>query len=136
MEGDGKVKMQIGGRGFYARIQVICHDGSDIPRSVTVAPSADDPWYRREGWTDAGLAGAALGLKLAGSSSSCTITQIHGMPCDTNATLMAIAAIRAVWAAVSFVPDETMAQRLEACVLRKMEVAPADLERELADPKE
>jgi len=132
MEGDGKVKKQIGEHGYFAHVRVTCHDASGIPLSIAVDPRADDPWHRREGWTDGSLAGAALGLKLAGSSASCTITRIHGMPCDTTPTLMAIAAIRAVWAALSFVPNEDLAEQLEACVLRSAEVSPAGLEKELA----
>src|SRR5262249_967348 len=105
----------------------------DGPSSVAIDPCADDPWNRKDGWTDGGLAGAALGLKLAGSSGTCTITRVHGMPIDTTPRLVAIAAIRAVWAALAFAPDEPMARRLEACVSRK-ELPHPDLEAELAAP--
>jgi hypothetical protein len=53
------------------------------------------------------------------------------MICDTNPTLAALAAIRAVWAAIPFMADDTLVQRMEACILRKSELTPGELEWEL-----
>jgi hypothetical protein len=100
---------------------------------VTLDPSADDPWYRKEGWTDAAFAGVALGLKLAGTPAHCRIARIHGMSCDTNATLMAIAAIRAVWSALEFEPGDELSARLDTAILRRSEISVAKLEGELRE---
>jgi hypothetical protein len=131
VEGDGKVLLQIGARGFYARVQVNLELASGEP-VVMLDASADEPWHRSEGWTDAAIAGAGLGLKLAGESGACTITGIQGMPADTNRTLVAIAAVRAVWAALAFQPNDALARRVEAAVLRRSELSVADLESELS----
>lgn len=131
MQGMGKVIKQLGARGFYATVQVMCEKNAQPSSSVTLDPSADDPWYRSQGWTDASLAGAALGLKVANRTAACSITRIDGMPCDTNSTLVAIAAMRAVWAAFGFTPDKVTSERLEGIILRRSEVSVANLEREL-----
>ena len=75
--------------------------------------------------------GAALGLGLADAKAACTITQITGMPVDSNPTLMAIAAVRAVWDALGFEPREELAECLEGAILQKSEWSVSDLEREL-----
>ncbi|MGC3968484.1 MAG: hypothetical protein QM775_14235 [Pirellulales bacterium] len=132
MIGESQVKKQIGGRGYFARVHVACLIGGEQFRSVSLDPSADEPWYRSEGWTHAAMAGAALGLKLADAKAACTITQITGMHVDSNPTLMAIAAIRAVWEALGFEPAEELAAFLEAAIFRKTEWSVSDLERELS----
>lgn len=131
MQGVGKVVKQRGARGFYAMVQVTCEETSELSSSITLDPSADDPLYRSQGWTEAALAGAALGLKVSNRIAACSITRIHGMPCDTNSTLVAIAAMRAVWAAFGFAPEKIIAARLEDIILRRSEVDVADLEHEL-----
>jgi hypothetical protein len=131
VDAEGKVLKQIGPCGFYARVWVNSHDIGQQPSQVTLDPSADDSWHRLQGWTDAALIGATMGMKLAAINARCKITRIHGMPCDTNPTLVAIAAIRAVWAALQFSPDDDLAARLEAAILRRSELDVADLEAEV-----
>lgn len=131
MFGDGKVKKQIGSHGYFAHVRVDCQAVNKLPSSVALDPGVDTAWHRSEGWTDAAVSGAALGLKLAGAKAVCTITQIEGMPADSNSTLMAIAAVRAVWVALGFEPEEELAARLDGAILRRSEWSVADLEREL-----
>lgn len=129
MEADGRVMKQIRGRGYYASVRLTYEDaGGDGPPAV-LAPGVENAWDRE--WFDAAVAGVALGLELARAPGRCTITRVHGMVCDTNPTLVAIAAVRAVWAAVSFDPDEATAQKIESCILRGHQMTPADLRREL-----
>jgi len=129
--GEGKVLKQTGGRGYYARVQVDCQNVGEQPSSVTLDPAADDGWHRAEGWTDAAITGAALGLKIAEVRARCTITRIHGMICETNSTLVAVAAVRAVWQAIGYEPAEELAARLEASILRRSELKVSDLEDQL-----
>lgn len=131
MEGEGKVVQQIGQLGFYARVWVACQDECEPLARVTLDAHANDPWQQSQGWTDAALAGAALGLRIAGRTMHCTVKRIHGMPCDTNPTLVAIAAIRAVWAALAFKPSETLAKRIDAAILRRSTITVASLEQVL-----
>jgi hypothetical protein len=133
MEYEGKVVKQIGALGFYARVRVhvTCQEIGQQPSSITLDASADDSWLRSNVWLDAAQAGAALGLKLAVRSAQYNITGVHGMPCDTNPTLVAIAAIRAVWSALAFEPDEALAGRIETAIIRRSEISVADLEGEL-----
>jgi hypothetical protein len=131
MGGEGRIAKQIGAHGYYACVTVRCQDIGTVPSPVTLDPSADDSWYRSQGWTNAALAGAALGLKFAGIAACCKVMRIHGMPCDTNSTLVAIAAIRAVWSAIGFAPDQELTDRMESLVLRRSELRVDDLEGEL-----
>jgi hypothetical protein len=131
MEGEGRVLQQIGPVGFYARVWVACQDECEPSVRVTLEAQANDPWQQTQGWTDAALAGAALGLKIAGRTMHCTVKRIHGMPCDTNPTLVAIAAIRAVWAALAFEPSETLAKRIDDAIRRRSTITVANLEQML-----
>jgi hypothetical protein len=121
---------QIGALGFYASVSV-----SFTPmggRHVALSPAAEDQWQRSQGWLSAACTGVALGLELASTSGQCIVTRVHGMVCDTSPGLVAIAGIRAAWAAVSFTPDPSLAEAVEACVLRGHRVSPEALNAELA----
>jgi hypothetical protein len=120
---------QIGGRGYYARVTINCQETNE---ASSIGIEGSDEWHRSEGWIDAALAGVALGLRIAKKNARCVVTRIHGMPCDTNATLVAIAAIRAVWNALGFEPDQALANRVETAILRRSQISIADLERELS----
>lgn len=131
MDGQGRIAKQVGGKGFYALVNVMVADVASQSPTTTIDPSADDDWQRAEGWTDAAIVGAELGMKLARCSADCTITRVHGMPCDTNSTLVAIAAIRAVWAALGFLPDQAIDDQLEHFIAHRTELSVAQLQRKL-----
>src|ERR1051326_6339688 len=131
MEGKGRVVKQIGSCGYYAEVDVGCNEAGDQASTVAIDRRANDPWHRREGWIDASLVGAEIGMKLAKFCGTCSVRRIHGMPCDTTPRVVAIATIRAVWAALGFVPSESLAKKLEACVLQG-ELSPTELETQLA----
>ena len=122
MEAEGRVARQVGGRGWYAsvRLSLVPAAGSD----VVLAPSSANDWYRSEGWLDAAVAGAALGLELAGGAGRCSITSVHGMVCDTSPGVVALAAMRAAWAAVAFAPSEPLAAAVEGCITRGHQLSP------------
>ena len=116
MEAEGRIAKQIGARGWYASVRL-----SLVPaagRDVVLAPSSANEWYKSEGWLDAAVAGAALGLELADGTGRCSITSVHGMPCDTSSALVLLAAVRAVWAALAFAPNEVLASAVEGCITR------------------
>ena len=112
MLAEGKVAQQIGPVGFYARVWVECavREG-DPSRPVRVLDV-----HAQEAWKSAAAAGATWALETAGARASCAVTRIDGMPCDTNPTLVAIAAARAVWTALQFTPGEAVAARVEECI--------------------
>jgi hypothetical protein len=75
---------------------------------------ADGEWYA--GWLEAAVLGTALGLESAGAAGRCIVTEVRDreVPSATSPRAIAIAAVRAAWAAVGFAPDEETAQRIEA----------------------
>ena len=115
-EAEGRVAKQFGGRGWYATVRL-----SLVPaagREVVAVPSAADGWQLGEGWLEAAAAGTAVGLELAGATGRCEITGVHGMVCDTSPGVVALAAVRAAWAACGFEPDEALVAAVEGCVDR------------------
>jgi hypothetical protein len=121
IEAEGRFVKQTGGRGWYARVRVCYRDeppaNSEEPRAELAAGLKEQgTWYA--GWLEAALFGAAIGLELAGVPGRCVVTELDDrmMPSATNPKAIALAAVRAVWAAVSFAPDEAKTRRVEACV--------------------
>lgn len=130
-EHEGKVAMQVGPRGLYARVWVrlLPPGGND---SVTISQAAHDTCYAEQGWLDAARKGALLGLKFAGATSSaascCEVVRIHGMVADTNPTLVAIATILAVWKALGFAPSAELSSKVQELTLRCREFVPDQLD--------
>jgi hypothetical protein len=116
VDGEGRVVRQVGGRGWYASVRLSVVPAAE--RDVALAASALDEWHRSEGWLDAAVTGAALGLELAGAAGLCRITSVHGMVCDTSPGVVTLAAARAVWAAVGFLPAEPLSTAVEGCIAR------------------
>jgi hypothetical protein len=113
-EAEGRFAKQIGGRGSFASVRVAYSLAGD---GVQLAPRADNDWHRSQGWLDAAVAGCALGLALAGKCGGCTVAEVGEDVCPGGTTRAAVmvAAIRAVWAATGFEPDERLAERLAGC---------------------
>ena len=65
----------------------------------------------------AAVTGAAWALKVAGAHATCRVTAINGMPCDTNPTLVAIAAARAVWTSLQFTPGKALIVEVEEAIM-------------------
>jgi hypothetical protein len=116
VEAEGRVAKQVDGRGWYASVQLSLVPGGE--REIALAPSAVDERQRSEGWLDAAAAGATLGLDLAGAGGQCSITRVHGMVCETSPGIVAIAAIRAVWTVLGFVPSRPLSAAVESCITR------------------
>lgn len=132
MDGEYRIAKQLSdGRAFYARVRVNCRDSVEQTRNVLLAAEVEDRWQSHsQDWLEAAIVGASLGLEIADKQGVCVITDLHGHAVDTTPRVVAIAGVRAVWAAVSFHPDDDMAARLESCLLRR-DVTPSDIEREL-----
>jgi hypothetical protein len=124
-EHEGKVAQQIGDRGFYACVRVKPHSPEHTGSHVTVR--ADLCNVVPLDWIEAAKKGVALALILSGCQSSFEITWIHGMPCDTSPTVVAIAAMRAVWNAISFEPPAVLADRVEELIPRSHELSPSEI---------
>jgi hypothetical protein len=129
VEAEGRVAKQVDGRGWYASVQLSLVPGSE--REIALAPSAEDEWQRFTAWLDAAAAGATLGLDLAGAGGQCSITRVHGMVCDTSPGVVAIAAIRAVWTVLGFVPSRSLSAAVESCITRGHQMSVEALGAEL-----
>jgi hypothetical protein len=129
VEAEGRVAKQDGGRGWYASVRLSLVPA--IGREVALAPSSANEWYRSEGWLDAAVTGAGLGLELAQETGRCSITSLHGMVCDTSSAIVVLAAVRAVWAALAFVPNELMAKAIEGCISRGHQLSVDAVQMEL-----
>lgn len=116
VECEGRVARQVGDLGWFARVRLTVFPAAE--RHVVLAQSSMNDFYRSEGWLDAAVAGAELGMDLASVTGMCRITSMHGMICDTCPGVVALAAIRAVWTAVSFTPNGLLTAALESCITR------------------
>lgn len=113
MHGTGRVARQLGRVGFFARVSV---EFAPQP-SETAAPVCSFTEDVPETWKAAAIVGTAWGLEIAGIRASCRVIAINGMPNDTNPTVVAIAAARAVWSALRFKPSEALHTSVEEAVL-------------------
>lgn len=108
---EGRVARQVGKRGYYAAVWV-CQD----PSALDGARIAPDAYVYDADWRDAAVFGVDLGRQLAGYCGGFVVTQIKGMCVDTSPVLVAIAAARAVWAAVGFAPSQELGVAVEEAI--------------------
>lgn len=120
----GKVFAQRGGLGYAARVVVEVEPGAD---GIVVACSG--PGWARQGaieqasadgyadWKAGAVAGVAFALRIMGVDCGVRVVLIEGMTTDTNPTIVAAAAARAVWQAIGFTPASELTRRIEAEVL-------------------
>lgn len=116
---EGKFLRQREGKGYAARVFIELNEGDSYPRvtaqletpSIPVLFSQGDiekayaPTYND--WIQGAVIGASYALaKLKNSVYMVTITTIIGMETDTNPTIVAAAAIFAVWNAVNYHPHD------------------------------
>jgi hypothetical protein len=119
--GHCKIARQVDMRGWYAEVGLVCRGMELGPTTVTVSPAADFQADLSE-WAEGAMAGAALGLDLAGTTAHCEITQLRGMVCDTDAVVVAIAAVRAVWQALGFQPPAEWSERIDSIMFRRYRI--------------
>ncbi len=118
MEAEGRLVIQSGGRCRYGNVRVRYEESAE---ETGVRAVAAPEVYARKGWApewiEAAVTGAALGLESAGAPGRCVIIALHN-PDHPESVIrpwtVAVAAVRAAWAAVGFVPDSETAQRIEA----------------------
>lgn len=98
--GMGQVAKQTAQCAWFARVKVklTAEEGGGVSLEVGLN-QVFGPWRA------AASAGVEYGLRTADAHPDCLVTDIQGIACDTNATLVAIAAARAVWDALGNVPD-------------------------------
>lgn len=132
MEATAKIAKQIVGRGFCARVSMWCEPGTVGGPAISLS-LRDDPYYRSQGWLDAAALGAELGAKIAGFTGSCILIDLHGMVIDTSSTLVAIAAMKAVWSCVSYEPSAKLAEVVDGLIPRFKGVTVDRLEQELLE---
>jgi hypothetical protein len=117
VEAEGRFAQQTGGKGMFALVRVAYSPDDPAAPGVQLASEAENPWLRAQGLLDAAVLGAEIGLRLAGAPGAVRVTQVHEdrVPRSTTPMGVAIAAVRAVWAAVRFVPGEELERRLDRC---------------------
>ena len=113
MDGTGRVARQLGRVGFFARVSVECTSPPIEADPPACSFTEDVP----DTWRAAAIVGAAWALEIAGARVLCRITAINGMHNDTNPTVVAIAAARAVWAATAFRPSDDLRKQVDDAVL-------------------
>jgi hypothetical protein len=124
----GKVALQVGGRGYYASVTVTFQEGDTLS---VVLDSAARLGHAPDDWLNAAIDGACVGAKLANRSGSFTISRVHGMECDTSPALVAIAAVRAVWLALPFSPNDELVKCVEGLITRGHELGVAEVKKKL-----
>jgi hypothetical protein len=124
---EGRFLVQRGGKGFAARVSIAFERAPGTPR-LELACTGPGVW-RGQGslddvgphdhlaWQAGARLGAAFALRIAGlAGAGVRIIKIVGMTTDTNPTIVAAAAARAVWAAAGFTPPAGLLARFEAQV--------------------
>jgi hypothetical protein len=127
MQGEGKVCRQIGGRGYYARVHVFYADDLVEQPRVCFAQGMVPRFDEAYEWGYAAVVGARLALTMSKAPGRCTLLLLHGHEPDTTPMLVAIAAFRAVWAALGVQPDKTAADTLHVLETKANLADPADL---------
>lgn len=114
MIGEGAVIVQGRGRGYFARVRVDYTAESGDVAGQPPEPILNPRWPELIGWAEEG---ASLGLELAGFAGRCSVREVRVHEVNApHPTLVAIAAVRAAWAAAGFTPDTELARRLEHCI--------------------
>lgn len=102
------------GRWLLARVTISC-DGAGFVRqgAIEVVPA-----HGYDHWKAGARAGVEFALRTAGlTQAGVRVVRIEGLSTDTNPTLVAAAAARAVWLAAGFTPTSEVVARLEQRVL-------------------
>ncbi len=95
-------------------VEVACNGGGWSGQGVIEEVSADG----HDAWKAGAYAGVLFALRCAGlHEHGVRIIRIVGMTTDTNPTIVAAAAARAVWQAAGFTPPPELLARVEAQVL-------------------
>lgn len=110
----GQVTLVLDPRPARPGVEVACHGAGYSSQGTAEEATADG----YTAWKAGARAGAAYALRCAGlHDHGVRITRIVGMTTDTNPTIIAAAAARAVWRAARFTAPPELLARLEARVL-------------------
>ncbi len=119
---DGRFLVQRGGLGYAARVTILLEQDPARPYVEVACEGAG--WIRHglpedvgplgyDAWKAGARAGVAYALRSAGlEHCGVRVTRIVGMCSDTNPTIVAAAAARAVWTAAGVTPDPAMLARV------------------------
>lgn len=130
---DGRFLVQRAGVGFAAHV-TICLERGHVGPAIELACTGPGGWHGQGSleevaanghlsWQAGARLGAAFALRIAGlTDARVRITKIVGMTTDTNPTIVAAAAARAVWAAAGFVPAAELLARFEAQVFASWQI--------------
>lgn len=125
-EVEGRFARQKDGAGYAARVLIALQTDSKVP-GITFC-CAGEGWFAQgyledataDGYND-WKAGAKAGIEFAlqvvqVSDVRVVVKRITGMTTDTNPTIVAAAAAKAVWSALDFEAPENVTQRMENLV--------------------
>jgi hypothetical protein len=127
MTGRGRFARQVGGRGCFGIVEVEIDPNSPIT-SILVQTHGDGfqsqgqiegvPERGYEEWKQGAVLGVAFALWTTGyPDCAVVITRIEGMTSDTNSTIVAAAAMDAVWNALAFTPEAALTAQIEQSVV-------------------
>lgn len=124
---EGRFLVQRGGRGYAAKVTIVL---DRTPAQPSIELACTGRGWSSQGtpeevgahgyatWKAGACAGVAFALRCAGLHTyGVRITRIVGMTTDTNPTIVAAAAARAVWRATDFTPPPALLARFDAQVL-------------------
>ncbi len=110
--GVGAVRRVIGGLPLYAEVELT----ADVSSSSEIVDLCSGEGWKGQGhiedasadgygdWKRGATTGVELGLHRAGVAARTELVRITGMMTDTNAEIVACAAMRAIWQAVCYLP--------------------------------
>jgi hypothetical protein len=120
---EGKFFRQRGGLGYAAQVTVVltgeegvelaCSGGGWRGQGAIEEASATSHAH----WQAGARLGAMFALRIAGREVGVRVVKVAGMTTDSNPTIVALAAARAVWLAVGFTPSTELIKRFEAEVV-------------------
>lgn len=127
MIGYSRFARQLNGRGCFGAVEVEIQPNSG-PMSIAVQTHGegfhsqgyieDVPEQGYESWKQGAVLGVAFALWTMGyRSCAVRVTKIEGLTSDTNPTIIAAAAMDAVWKALAFTPDPTTKAQIEQSVV-------------------
>jgi hypothetical protein len=134
MTGRGRFARQLNGRGCFGIVEVEIETNSPIT-SISVQTHGEGftsqgsiesvPKRGYESWQQGAVLGVAFALWTAGHRDCrVVITEILGLTSDSNPTIIAAAAMTAVWDALAFTPEPALIARIERSVVASQSLPP------------
>ncbi len=136
-QGDAKLLRVLGGRCYFAEVSL---DVEVVGPSMIVLTDCTGAGFERQGaveyasasgyddWKQGAIVGSHFGLRVAGvSRARIAVRRIGGTTADTNPTVVAACAARAVWNALGIAHPSDAVSRLDALMAQSHARSPTDV---------